>query len=436
MQGETIQGETPLHRWRLLRSLPLQMLLGIVLGGVIGLQWPTFGSQLQPIGTAFVDAIKMVVIPLVFSAVTLGAAKMGNDARQLGRTALVAFGWFYFASAVSIAVALGLNAIFQPGLGAGLAPTGQVPVNVAFQVDWVKFLLDLIPSNVIAAMAGQKVLPTLVFATLFGLALGAIGEKARPIVAVLEATLGALFRLTDWVIKVSPVAVFAIAAWLLATQGVATILALGKLTGTIYLGYGLLALVTMIAIRLAGQNPLVVARAVSEPVLLAFVTRSSEVALPSHIEKLEQLGVPERIVSVVLPLGYSFNMDGSALYLGAAVTFLAQAYGLHLTGAALMTILITALIASKGVANVPSASLVALATILSAIGLPLEAVAIVAGIDALLDMGRAGLNVFGNTAAVLIVRRFADPSLASDPTRIESAEMMPERASSLPGAVA
>jgi DAACS family dicarboxylate/amino acid:cation (Na+ or H+) symporter len=178
-----------------------------------------------------------------------------------------------------------------------------VPANVAFQVDWVKFLLDLIPSNVIAAMAGQKVLPTLVFATLFGLALGAIGERARPITAVLEAILGAPFRLTDWVIKVSPIAVFAIAAWLLATQGITTILALGKLAGTIYLGYGSLALVTMVAIRLAGQRPIAVARAVSEPVLLAFVTRSSEVALPSHIEKLEQLGVPERIVSVVLPLG-------------------------------------------------------------------------------------------------------------------------------------
>ncbi len=228
--------------------------------------------------------------------------------------------------------------------------------------------------------------------------------------ALLDTMLGAMFRLTDWLIRLSPIAVFAVTAWLLATHGIATVIALGKLAGTLYLGYALLAILTLIAIRVAGQPPIATARAVLSPVLLAFATRSSEVALPSHIEQRERLGVPERIVSVVLPLGYSFNMDGSALYLGAAVTFLAEAYGLHLTGTALLTVLFTALIASKGVANVPSASLVALATILSALGLPLEAVAIVAGVDALLDMGRAGLNVFGNPAAVFIVRRCGDPA--------------------------
>ncbi len=307
-----------------------------------------------------------------------------------------------------MAIALGLDRLIEPGLGAGLAATGTLPPNLAFRVDWVAFLLDLIPSNVVAAMAAQKILPLLVFATLFGLALGTLGERARPLLAPLEALLAAMFRLTNWIVATSPAAVFAITAWLLATQGTATVLALGKLAGTLYLGYALLALVSLAAIRLAGERPLPVARAVLEPVLLAFATRSSEVALPAHIERLQALGVPERVVSVVLPLGYSFNLDGSALYLGAAVTFLAEAYGLQLSGPALLTVLATALIASKGVANVPAASLVALATVLTALGLPIEAVAIVAGIDPLLDMGRAALNVFGNTAAVLIVRRFGE----------------------------
>jgi DAACS family dicarboxylate/amino acid:cation (Na+ or H+) symporter len=385
--------------------LALWMALGIGAGLATGAQWPDLGAALQPVGAAFIDAIRMVVIPLVFCAVTLGASRMADDASRLGRTALVAFGWFYLASAASIAIALVSNAVFHPGLGAGLVASGHVPQNLPIRVDWVKFVLDLIPSNV-AAMAAQKVLPTLVFAMLFGLALGALGQEARPVTAALEAVLGAMFRITRWVVTTAPLAVFAISAWLAATQGVGALVALAKLAGTLYLGYALLFVVLLVVIRLAGERPLWVASQVMGPMLLAFATRSSEVALPPHIERLEYMGVPKRVVAVVLPLGYSFNLDGSALYLGAAVTFLAEAYGLHLSGSALLTILVTTLIASKGVANVPASSLVALATVLTAIGLPVEAIAIVTGIDAVLDMGRAGINVFGNTAAVLVVRRF------------------------------
>ncbi|WP_379137784.1 dicarboxylate/amino acid:cation symporter [Methylobacterium sp. ID0610] len=381
------------------------MALGIGVGLTTGTLWPDLGAALQPIGTAFIEAIRMVVIPLVFCAVTLGASRMADDAGRLGRTALVAFGWFYLASAASIAIALALNAVFHPGLGAGLVASGHIPQNLPLRVDWVKFVLDLIPSNIVAVMAAQKVLPTLVFAMLFGLALGALGEGARPVTAALETVLSAMFRITRWVVAVAPLAVFAISAWLAATQGLSALIALAKLSGTLYLGYALLFGLFLIVIRLTGERPLWAARQVIGPVLLAFATRSSEVALPPHIQCLERMGVPERIVAVVLPLGYSFNLDGSALYLGAAVTFLAEAYGLHLSGSALLTILVTTLIASKGVANVPASSLVALATVLTAIGLPVEAIAVITGIDAVLDMGRAGINVFGNTAAVLVVRR-------------------------------
>ena len=401
------------------------MFLGIGAGLATGGLYPFFGSALQPIGTAFVQAIRMVVIPLVFSAVTLGASRLAGDAKQLGRAALVAFGWFYLASAVSIVVALVLNVIFHPGLGASLVETGHLPPNLVLHVDWTKFLLELIPDNLVAAMAAQKVLPVLIFATLFGLALGAAGAAARPVTAALEGVLAGMFRITNWVVMTAPVAVFALSAWLPATQGYNSILALGKLAGTLYLGYTVMAVLILGVLRLVGERPLAVARQVMGPVLLAFATRSSEVALPSHIEQLERMGLPKRIVAVVLPLAYSFNLDGSALYLGAAVTFLADAYGLHLTASTLGSVLLTALIASKGVANVPASSLVALATVLTALGLPVEAVAIVAGVDALFDMGRAGLNVFGNTAAVLVVRRFgglaeADSSEESDPADLNN----------------
>ncbi|KAA0123451.1 dicarboxylate/amino acid:cation symporter [Methylobacterium sp. P1-11] len=411
--------------------LALWMALGIGAGLATGALWPDLGAALQPVGTAFIDAIRMVVIPLVFCAVTLGASRIADDASRLGRTALVAFGWFYLASAASIAIALVLNAVFHPGLGAGLLASGHVPQNLPLRVDWVKFVLDLIPSNVVAAMAAQKVLPTLVFAMLFGLALGALGQEARPVTAALEAVLGAMFRITRWVVTTAPLAVFAISAWLAATQGVGALVALAKLAGTLYLGYALLFVVLLVVIRVAGERPLWVARQVMGPMLLAFATRSSEVALPPHIERLEQIGVPKRVVAVVLPLGYSFNLDGSALYLGAAVTFLAEAYGLHLSGSALLTILVTTLIASKGVANVPASSLVALATVLTAIGLPAEAIAVVTGIDAVLDMGRAGINVFGNTAAVLVVRHFGGlPERTSATGEAPALELVPQPSSS------
>ncbi len=388
-------------------GLPLQIVLGLILGLLVGLFWPRLGAALQPLGTAFVSAVKMVVIPLVFCAVTLGSMKMGHDAPRLGRVALIAFGWFYFASAIAIAIGLALNGLFHPGLGMHMAPAADAGSHLAVGIDWTKFLLELIPSNVVAAMAQQKVLPTLLFAVLFGLALAAVGpQRAKPMADVLASVLEVMFRITNWVVALAPLAVFGVIAWLFASQGMATMLALAKLVAVMYLGYALFALLCIAGFALVGERPLAVTRQMLAPVLLGFVTRSSEVALPLHLEKLEAMGVPNRIASVVLPLGYSFNLDGAALYIGLATTFIAESYGLRLSLPQLLTILGTALIASKGVANVPSASLIALSTVLLALGLPADAVALVAGVDVLLDMGRTGLNVFGNTLAVLVARRF------------------------------
>jgi DAACS family dicarboxylate/amino acid:cation (Na+ or H+) symporter len=407
-----MSADVPRRRARPVFGLPLQIVLGVLLGLATGLLWPTVGAAMQPLGTAFVSAVKMVVIPLVFCAVALGSMKMGHDAPRLGRVALIAFGWFYFASAVAIAIGLTLNTVFHPGMGLHMAAPADLPVDLAHGIDWTRFLLDLIPSNIVAAMAQQKVLPTLVFAVLFGLALAAVGEqRARPMADVLASVLAVMFRITNWIVALAPIAVFGVIAWLFATQGAATVWGLAKLVAVMYLGYAIFALLCVAGFGLVGERPLFVARQMAGPVLLAFVTRSSEAALPLHLEKLEAIGVPNRIASMVLPLGYSFNLDGSALYIGIATTFIAEAYGLRLSMPQLMTILGTALIASKGVANVPSASLLALSTVLLALGLPAEAVALVAGVDVFLDMGRTGMNVLGNTLAVLVARRFTDASI-------------------------
>lgn len=390
-------------------GLPLQIVLAVILGVALGLFWPKAGGAMQPLSTAFITAVKMIVIPLVFCAVSLGAMKMGRDAPRLGRVALIAFIWFYFASAVAIAIGLTLNSVFHPALGIHMETPGGAPSGLAAGIDWVKFLLDLIPSNIVAAMAAQKVLPTLVFAVLFGLGLSAIGEvRAKPMADVLESVLAVMFKITNWIVSLAPIAVFGVVAWLFATQGSATVWALAKLVAVMYLGYAIFGLFCLGGFALVGERPLAVTRAMAGPVLLGFVTRSSEASLPLHLEKLEEWGVPNRIVSVVLPLGYSFNLAGTALYIGLTTTFIAEAYGLHLALPQLLTILGTALIASKGVANVPSGALIAMSTILLALGIPGEAVALVAGVDVFLDMGRTAMNVFGNTLSVLIARRLGE----------------------------
>ncbi|KJC51006.1 sodium:dicarboxylate symporter [Bradyrhizobium sp. LTSP885] len=386
--------------------LAVQMLIGLVAGLAVGLLWPEFGASLRPFGTGFVEAVKMIVIPVVFSSVALGIYRMGTEMKVLGRVVVICLGYFYLATVISIVIGLLLNGIFHPGAGAPLAATGKLPTNLAVSVDWVKFFMDMIPSNIVAAMAEQKILPTLVFAILFGLALASIGKVGEPVVAVLEAVMAAMFKMTKWITALAPLAVFAIMAWLFATQGLATVVALAKLVAVMYLGLAVMVVIFWLILFAIGEKPIAVTKAVMEPMLLAFSTRSSEVTLPLHMEKLQAMGVPNRIVSVVLPLGYAFNRDGAIMYFALAVTFLAEAYGVALSWSTLLTIVMVTTIASKGSANVPSGGLVAIAMVLSAIGLPVEALAIIAGVDAFLDMGRTAINVFGNTVAVKLVQRF------------------------------
>jgi dicarboxylate/amino acid:cation (Na+ or H+) symporter, DAACS family len=402
-------------------SLPVQMLIGLIAGLSLAQISPSVAASMQPIGTAFIEAIKMIVIPLIVSAVGLGAYKMGSNIKQLGRVAAVAFGWFYFATFLAIVIGLGLDMIFHPGVGLNLVPTGKIPPNLASSINWVKFFLDLIPANVVQAMAEQKTLPTLVFSVLFGLALAGIGEAAKPMVAVLESVMAAMFRLTGWIVALSPFAVFGLMAYLFATQGLHTIVGLGKLIVIEYVGLAIMVGVFWVMMIVLREKPWQVTKQVMEPVILGFTTRSSEVTLPVHMQKLEEMGMPNRIVSVVLPLGYAFNIDGTTLYIALATTFLAEAYNVTLGWEGYLSVLLTTLIASKGGANIPSGGLVVLATVLTTIGLPIEAIALIAGIDAFLDMGRTAVNVFGNTIAAKLVMRFAGAGVSDDVLSLEPA---------------
>ncbi|MFT3669944.1 MAG: dicarboxylate/amino acid:cation symporter [Pseudoxanthomonas sp.] len=400
--------------------LPIQMVLGLVLGVAFGFLAPQVSQALAPVGTAFVQAIKMIVVPLVFTAITLGIYQMGNSARQLGKVSVISLLYFFIATVVAIVIGLALNGMFHPGMGVNLSHTAELPKNINTTVNWTKFFLDMIPSNVIAAMAGTNLLPVLVFAVLLGLALASTGSRAKPLVDVLDALMGAIFKLTGWIIALSPIAIFAIIAWLFSTQGIHTILALLKLVLVMYLGLGVLLVLFAILMLCIGEHPLQTARAVSEPVILAFATRSSEATLPLHMEKLVEMGVPKAVASVVLPLGYAFNRDGSIMYFALAVGFLADAYNIPLDPGTLLSIIVVTTLASKGSANVPSGGLVAIAMVLTTIGIPVEALAIIAGVDAFLDMGRTAVNVVSNTVAVKLVMRWA--GIAYEPVE-ESAQV-------------
>jgi dicarboxylate/amino acid:cation (Na+ or H+) symporter, DAACS family len=387
-------------------SVPVQMLIGLVVGCVIGLLWPALGKELLPLGQAFVKALRMLVIPLVFSSIALGVYNMGREIGVVGRVVGIAFAWFYLATGVCVVIGLAMNGIFHPGIGADLTIAGKVPANAGLSVNWVQFFLDLIPANVVSAMADQKVLQVLLFGMLLGGSLATIGEVAQPVVGVLRGVQAALMKMVRWIIAFAPLGVAGVMAWLLSTQGTGALYALAKLVGTLYVGLAVVILLMCLVLYAIGENPLTIINKIAEPLLLAFTTRSSEVTLPIHMEILERLGVPNKVVSTVIPLGYSFNQDGTSLYVSLAVAFVVEAHNIHLDLPAMLTIIVAGLITTKGMGNVGGGGLIAATTVIVAMGLPVEAIAIVAGIDVFMDMGRTTVNVMGNTVAVLLVRKF------------------------------
>ncbi len=385
------------------KTIPLwkQIFVGLIVGIAMGFWAPDIAKTLSPVGTAFMKAIKMIVIPLVFSAVTLGIYKMGTNMKELGKLSLIAFIWFYAATGIAMVIGIMLNEVFHPAAGLALQATGSVPKDIAKAVDWGKFFLDIIPDNIIAAASGQKIIPTLFFSVCFGLALANAGDVTKPVVNVLEGIMQAMFKLTQGILATAPFAVAAIIAWVIASQGTKLLIAMAKLVGVLYIGLAILAVIFCAILFFMGFKPIDTLRKIAEPLLLAFTTNSSEVTLPVHMKILEENGMPNKVVSLVIPLGYSFNLDGAALYQALATCFIAEAYGVPLTLPTLVTILITALIANKGTANVPGASLVVLAVLLTSLGLPVEGIAIIAGVDYFGGMGRTTINVFGNTVAAL-----------------------------------
>jgi dicarboxylate/amino acid:cation (Na+ or H+) symporter, DAACS family len=392
-------------------SVPVQMVAGLVLGALFGIFAPGVATKLSFLSTIFAHAIKMVVMPLILLSVTVGTYRAGVQRGHWGRTAVLSIAFFIVATFVAAALGLGLNFLFHPGVGASMTETASMPKNLAASVDWMQFVVDLVPANIVSALASGNSVPVLVFGVLLGSALAAVQEKATALVAVLDSMLAALFKLTEWVVAFSPIAIFATLAGLLASKGMSALMPLLKLLGVAYLGMAILAILLTLIVKSTGLSARAVIKHVSEPLILAFTTRSSEITFPLHLKKLTEMGVPQSVASTILPLSYIFNRDGAVLYTALAVGYLADVYHVTWSWPLVFTIIVLTTIMIDGAANVPSGAVVAITVILAAIGLPAEAVLLILGIDAFFDMGRTALNVYASTVATAFALRVSGEPL-------------------------
>jgi len=380
-----------------------------VLGVVVGTAWPAGGVAVKPLADAFLRMIRMIVVPLVFSTLVVGAAGAG-DLKAMGRIGFKAIVYFEAATTVALVIGLVMVNLFKPGAGVSVPLTGDTSAVAAIarnqQGAW-DMVLHLFPTSAVDAMARGDILQVVVFSMFFGIALAAMGASGRPVVAVLDAVAQVMFKVTSYVMLFAPVGVFAAVAATVGGRGLGILLTLGKLVAVYYAGLVVFVLVVVVGVSSMIRVPFwTFARAIREPFLIAFTTASSEAALPKSLEVMEKFGVPKAIVAFVLPLGYSFNLDGSTLYLSLASVFVAQLAGVEMTWGQQVWMLLTLMLTSKGVAGVPRAALVVLAATLTQFNLPLEGAAILLGIDQLMDMGRTAVNVMGNCIATAVVARW------------------------------
>ncbi len=366
----------------------------------------------------------MIIAPLVFSTLVVGIAHMGDSA-SVGRIGLKALFWFVACSAASLSLGLLLANLLQPGLNLGL-PLPAVDTEVSVKTSALslrEFVLHLVPDSIVDAMASNEILQVVVFSLFFGTALAAMGEKGRRLTKVVDELSQVVLKVTGMIMNLAPIAVFAAVAAIVTTQGLSVLLTFAKFMGSFYLGlfvlWGLLILAGYLVI---GRSVSQLVRLLREPFILSFSTASSEAAYPKMLEALDRFGVSRRISSFVLPLGYSFNLDGSMMYCSFAVLFIAQAYDIPLSIGTQLAMMAMLMLTSKGMAGVPRASLVVIAATLSQFGIPEAGLLLIMGVDQFLDMGRSATNAVGNGIASAVVAKW-EGGLQTPGSEVESAEV-------------
>jgi proton glutamate symport protein len=383
-------------------TLTRQILLGLVIGILLGWLYPRFAIELKPIAQLFLRLIRMIIALLLVTTLVAGVAGAGG--KMVGRLGLKAIIWFELATTVALFLGMAVANLVQPGVGAQL-PDDATSVGQLAKVKtaW-DFILEAFPLSPVDAMAHNDILPIVVFSVLFGLAVAAAGAKAKPVKDLAEAGAEVMFKLIDIVMRFAPFGVGAAIAATLGASGPAVLLPLLKCIAALYGALIVFFALLFTAMKLLTRvNMPTFLAAIREPAIIAFTTASSDAALPRAMEVLEQLGIPRRIVSFVVPTGYAFNLDGSTLYLSLAVVFVAQAAHIDMSIGEQLGAMLVLMLSSKGVAGVPRAALVVLAGALTAFHLPAGGVALLLGIDAVMDMGRTCVNVVGNCVATVIV---------------------------------
>ncbi|GGM13696.1 glutamate/aspartate:proton symporter GltP [Pseudomonas asuensis] len=404
-------------------SLAWQILIGLALGIAVGALLNHFSGEkawwidnvLKPGGDIFIRLIKMIVIPIVISTLIVGIAGVG-DSKKLGRIGLKTILYFEIVTTIAIVVGLMLANFFQPGSGIDMSTLGTVDISqyqkttqeVQHDHALIATILNLIPSNIFAAVARGEMLPIIFFSVMFGLGLGALPDSTRePVVRVFQGISEAMFKVTHMIMRYAPIGVFALIAVTVANFGFSSLLPLAKLVILVYVAIVFFALVVLgLVAKLFGFSVMKLIRILKDELILAYSTASSETVLPRIIEKMEAYGAPKSISSFVVPTGYSFNLDGSTLYQSIAAIFIAQLYGIDLSLGQQLLLILTLMVTSKGIAGVPGVSFVVLLATLGSVGIPLEGLAFIAGVDRIMDMARTALNVIGNALAVLVIARW------------------------------
>ncbi len=388
------------------------MLIGIAVGYIVNQFYPAnidaYCDQITLLSKIFLRLIKMIIAPLVFSTLVVGVAKLG-DIKVVGRIGGKTLAWFFFATIISLSLGMLLVNLFQPGIGMKLSlPDANLSAGVQkAAINPKDFITHLVPESFFQAMAGNEILQIIIFSLLFGLACAGIHVKSKPIVDGLESLSHVMLKITTFVMNVAPIAVFAAISSIVAKQGLGVLSQYLFLIVEFYFGLFLLWIILFVLGYLwVGKRISHLFVSIKESVLLAFSTASSESAFPKLMEQLERFGCPKNIVSFTLPLGYSFNLDGSMMYMTFASLFIAQAYHIELSFYEQLSMLLTLMLTSKGIAGVPRASLVVISGALAQFHIPEAGLLLLMGIDQILDMGRSATNVFGNAVATVAVSKW------------------------------
>ena len=411
---------------RLTLYIMIGLVLGIIVGAIMNATMTTeaiagVGKWFGLVTTVFLRLIKMIIAPLVFATLVSGIVHMGDTA-SLGRVGLKTMTWFIGATIVSLTLGMLLVNLLQPGIGTGFvlppadATSGiEKPASDIFQI-----ISEMFPRSIFEGMANNTLLQIVIFSLFFGVAMTAVGEKAAPLTKGVDALVDVMLQVTNYVMRVSPLAVFAAMAKVISVNGLGILGTFAWFIGTFYFGLLVLWIVLGIAaFFVVGPRAGTLIRYIREPILLAFSTASSEAAYPRTLEALDRFGVPPKIASFVLPLGYSFNLDGSMMYMTFATMFIAQLYGIELSFGQQIAMLLTLMLTSKGMAAVPRASLVVISGTMAQFGIPEAGLVLILAVDQFLDMGRSGTNVVGNAVATAVVAKWEGELDAPEPPEIE-----------------